>query len=134
LEVNKYPYQIHEFKNSFLCLGEHQFYSGYSVLVTKNHYKEMTDIPSPEREEIFKELMVSSKAIQNVLNPTKMNLCSLGNVVPHLHWHLFPRFDHDENFKNPPWLQMHQFQDKPTDLNSSKGLIISIREEILKIC
>jgi len=134
LGSNKYPFKIHEFKNSFLSLGEHQFYKGYSVLVTKNHYKEMTDIPSPEREEIFKELMISSKAIQNVLNPTKMNLCSLGNVVPHLHWHLFPRFEHDEHFKNPPWLQMNQFQNAPTILENVKNLIHSIEIEILKMC
>ena len=60
LRKKNYPYIIYEFKNSYLCLGEHQFYSGYSVLVTKNHFKEMSDIPSPEREEIFQELMVAS--------------------------------------------------------------------------
>ena len=37
------------------------------------------------------------------LQPTKMNLATLGNVVPHLHWHLIARFDWDSHFPNPVW-------------------------------
>lgn len=104
-----YPYLIHEFKHSYLYLGEHQFYRGYCVLVSKNHYREMTDIPTGEREIIFQEMMISHEAIQKVFNPKKMNMCSLGNVVDHVHWHFFPRYADDTEFKNPPWLQMHLF-------------------------
>ena len=104
-----YPYLVHEFKNSYLYLGEHQYYKGYCVLVTKNHYREMTDIPLGMREEVFQEMMQSHMAIQNCFGPKKMNMCSLGNVVDHIHWHFFPRYETDENFKNPPWLQMNFF-------------------------
>ena len=34
---------------------------------------------------------------------SKMNLASLGNVVPHLHWHVVARFDWDTHFPNPIW-------------------------------
>ena len=104
-----YPYLVHEFKNSRLFLGEHQFYQGYCVLVTKDHYKEMTDIPEDIRAEVFSEMMISSKLIEKTFKPTKMNMCSLGNVVPHVHWHFFPRYAADPDFKNPPWLSMHLF-------------------------
>ncbi|WP_408097828.1 HIT family protein [Peredibacter sp. HCB2-198] len=105
----KYPYLIHEFKHSYLYLGEHQYYQGYCVLVTKDHYREMTDVPSPKREELFQEMMRSHEIIQKVFQPKKMNMCSLGNVVDHVHWHFFPRYESDPNFKNPPWLQMQHF-------------------------
>ena len=108
-QEGKYPFLIHEFKNSYLMLGEHQFYAGYCVLVSKNHYREMTDIPSPEREEIFQEMMKASSVIDKIFQPKKMNMCSLGNVVDHVHWHFFPRYADDKDFKNPPWLQMHLF-------------------------
>ncbi len=133
LGKSQYPFIIFEFKNSYLCLGEHQYYEGYCVLVTKNHFKEMSDIPSPAREEIFQELMLSSKAIQSVLSPKKMNLCSLGNVVEHLHWHLFPRKAEDPDFKNPPWLQMHKFSEKKTNLDQSESLILKIKNELLRM-
>jgi len=104
-----YGYLIKEFKHSYLMLGEHQFFSGYSVLVLKEHYREMTDIPSPMREEFFQEMMISSKAIEEVFKPKKMNMCSLGNVVSHVHWHFFPRYEDDLHFFDPPWLRMHLF-------------------------
>lgn len=108
-EQGEYPFLIHEFPNSYLYLGEHQFYKGYCVLVSKKHFREMTDMPKVERDALFQEMMKSHEAIQEVFRPKKMNMCSLGNVVDHIHWHFFPRYEDDENFKNPPWLQMNQF-------------------------
>lgn len=109
IKNENYPYMVHEYKNSFLYLGEHQYYEGYCVQVSKVHYREMTDIPEDIRKEFFQELMTSHEIIQQVFNPKKMNMCSLGNVVDHIHWHFFPRYAHDQNFKNPPWLQMQYF-------------------------
>jgi diadenosine tetraphosphate (Ap4A) HIT family hydrolase len=105
-----YPFLVKEYDHSYLMLGEHQFYRGYCVLISKSHHREMADIPSPERESIFQEMMATSKALQQVFQPKKMNLCSLGNVAEHLHWHFFPRYGDDPDFTNPPWLQMHQFE------------------------
>lgn len=108
-KIGQYPFLIHEFKHSYLYLGEHQFYKGYCVLVTKEHFREMTDVPTGMREEIFQEMMQAHEAIEKTFAPKKMNLCSLGNVVDHVHWHFFPRYANDADFKNPPWLQMHLF-------------------------
>lgn len=104
-----YPFLIHEFNQSFLYLGEHQYYEGYCVLVSKKHYREMTDMPEEERNELFQEMMKAHEVIQKVFSPKKMNMCSLGNVVDHIHWHFFPRYADDPNFKKPPWLQMQFF-------------------------
>ncbi len=104
-----YPYLIHEFEHSYLYLGEHQFYRGYCVLVSKKHYREMTDLPSNIQDEFFHEMMKAHAAIEKVFRPKKMNLESLGNVVDHLHWHFFPRYEDDVDFKKPPFLQMDQF-------------------------
>ncbi len=108
-------------------LGEHQYYAGYTVLVLKDHHREMTDIPSGQREEFFAEMMAVHKAVEKVLAPKKMNLCSLGNVVDHVHWHFFPRYESDPNFKNPPWLQMHEFERAKTNPEESRELIEKLR-------
>lgn len=128
-----YCYLIHEFKNSYLYLGEHQYYPGYCVLVTKQHFKEMTDMPREMRLEFFDEMSIASKAIENVMQPTKMNMCSLGNVVPHLHWHFFPRFNTDPQFTNPPWLQMHLFDSARITPNDAGPRINQIKEAILNL-
>jgi diadenosine tetraphosphate (Ap4A) HIT family hydrolase len=130
LEGNQYPYLIHEFKHSYLVLGEHQFYQGYSVLITKTHYREMTDIPPAIQNEFFQEMMSASQAIQAALNPKKMNMCSLGNVVDHLHWHFFPRYQDDPSFQQPPWLQMHLFDNARVAPSETSGLRQLIKDKI----
>jgi diadenosine tetraphosphate (Ap4A) HIT family hydrolase len=126
----KYPYVVHEFKNSFLVLGEHQFFLGYCILISKKHYKEMTDIPAPEQEEIFQEMMTASKLIEKSFGPDKMNMCSLGNVVPHVHWHFFPRYKSDPEFSNPPWLSMHLFEKARIDDEKREKLIETLRRNL----
>ena len=126
----KYPFLITEFKNSYLYLGEHQFYRGYCILVTKQHFREMIDLPIEQRNELFSEMMMTQDLIQRVFNPKKMNLCSLGNVVDHIHWHFFPRYADDLNFKNPPWLQMHLFDDAKVNIQQMNELIRKLRAEI----
>lgn len=127
---NQYPYLIKEFKHSYLYLGEHQYYQGYSVLVSKEHFREMSDIPSPLREEIFTEMMQVSDALIKTFKPKKMNLSSYGNVVEHLHWHFFPRYEDDPQFTNPPWLQMHLFDSNKVSDQLREELIQKIRANL----
>ena len=105
-----YPYLIHEFKHSYLMLGEHQFFEGYSLLVSKDHFREMTDMPNHIGAEFFQEMITASRAIEKAFTPKKMNMCSLGNVVDHVHWHFFPRYANDPGFLEPPWLRMNLFE------------------------
>ena len=128
-----YPYLIHEFKNSFLVLGEHQFHAGYSVLILKDHFREMTDLPFSLQIEFFQEMMQASQAIKDAFHPTKMNICSLGNVVEHLHWHFFPRYETDPNFKKHPWSQEHLFAQSEITPEHVKSEIKKIKSALLKI-
>jgi diadenosine tetraphosphate (Ap4A) HIT family hydrolase len=130
-QKQNYPYLIHEFKNSYLMLGEHQFFQGYSVLVSKDHYREMTDIPEPKRAEIFQEMMLASKAIELAFNPKKMNMCSLGNVVDHVHWHFFPRYGNDPQFFDPPWLRMKEFENAKVSPETAQINIQKIRTHLV---
>lgn len=109
MKSGEYPYLIHEFKHSYLMLGDHQFFNGYSVLVTKEHFREMTDLPVNISADFFQEMMTASKAIDKAFSPKKMNMCSLGNVCDHVHWHFFPRYADDPEFLDPPWLRMKLF-------------------------
>lgn len=125
---SQYPFLIHEFKNSFLYLGEHQYYKGYCVLVSKTHYREMTDIPEPQRTEFFHEMMKTHEVLEKVFKPKKMNMESLGNVVDHVHWHFFPRYEDDSNFKNPPFLQMKEFDSAKTAPRERDELIEMLKK------
>ena len=46
---------------------------------------------------------VVERTLRTLLNPTKVNIASFGNVVPHVHWHVIPRFEGDPHYPNPVW-------------------------------
>lgn len=128
-----YPFLVHEFKHSYLYLGEHQFYEGYCILVSKNHYREMTDMPESERNEFFQEMMTVHKLLDKTFSFKKMNMESLGNVVDHIHWHFFPRYADELYFKNPPFLQMDQFENAKIDSSRRSELIAKLKTSLTEM-
>ena len=40
--------------------------------------------------------------------PDKVNYELLGNMVPHMHWHVVPRFRTDPLWPRPIWSEHHQ--------------------------
>lgn len=72
-------------------------------VIWQQHVAEMTDLPQAQRDEIMDMVYRVESAMRQVLQPAKINLASLGNVVPHLHWHVIARFENDANFPAPIW-------------------------------
>ena len=67
------------------------------------HVKEMTDLPADDRQRLMAVVFAVEAAVREVVQPDKINLASLGNVVPHLHWHVIPRWSDDTNFPDAIW-------------------------------
>lgn len=78
-------------------------YPGFCRVIWQAHVAEMTDLTPAEREHFMRVVWRTERALRDVLNPTKINLASLGNVVPHLHWHIIARFADDAHFPRPVW-------------------------------
>lgn len=76
---------------------------GFCRVILNRHVKEMTDLLPAERSRLMMMVCKTEQAVRDVLQPDKINLASLGNVVPHLHWHVIPRFADDPHFPNPVW-------------------------------
>ena len=110
----KNSFLIHEFKNSFLVLGDHQLYKGYSLLIFKRHVRELHELSADTQQALFKELMIAGKAVNDAFKPRKMNYSCYGNQVPHIHWHIFPRYESDPNYLSTPWSNATQFENHPT--------------------
>ena len=72
-------------------------------VIWNDHIAEMTDLSAAERAEIMEMVYKVEAAMRQVFRPAKINLASLGNVVPHLHWHVIARFENDANFPAPIW-------------------------------
>ena len=74
-------------------------------VIWQAHVGEWTDLDEPARHECLGVVARVEQVLRNALSPTKVNLASLGNVVPHLHWHVVARFDWDSHFPQPIWGQ-----------------------------
>lgn len=86
-----------------VILVDNQFYPGYIQVISNKHIKELTALDKVEALAIFDTIWLMEQRILQLLNPDKINIASLGNMVPHLHWHIIPRFSHDRNFPNSIW-------------------------------
>ena len=78
-------------------------YPAYCRVELLAHIKEMTDLPPVDRARMMQVVFVVELAVREIFNPDKINLASLGNKTPHLHWHVVPRFETDRHFPNPHW-------------------------------
>ena len=78
-------------------------YPGFCRVVWKRHVAEMTDLDAAERRHLMSVVFAAESALRAAARPHKVNLASLGNVVPHLHWHVIPRWRDDRHFPNPVW-------------------------------
>jgi len=78
-------------------------YPAYCRVELLAHVKEMTDLPPADRARTMKVVFAVESAVREVIQPDKINLASLGNKTPHMHWHVLPRFESDKHFPNSHW-------------------------------
>jgi diadenosine tetraphosphate (Ap4A) HIT family hydrolase len=78
-------------------------YPGFTRVVWNAHVKEMTDLAPHERDRVMRAVWAVEQAQRDVLAPHKVNVASFGNMTPHVHWHVIPRYQDDAHFPNPTW-------------------------------
>ena len=91
-----------------VVLVDDAHYPGFCRVIWNQHIKEMTDLNATQRDELMRVVWQVEAAIRSVMQPHKINVASLGNVVPHLHWHVIPRYTDDMHFPNPIWGQVER--------------------------
>jgi diadenosine tetraphosphate (Ap4A) HIT family hydrolase len=82
---------------------EGRSYPGFCRVIWTAHVKEMSDLTIAERARFMEAVFAVEAALRAALSPQKMNLASLGNLTPHLHWHVIPRLAGDPAFPKPVW-------------------------------
>src|SRR5688572_25526995 len=101
---------VWQFPHSVALLGPWQYYTGYCVLVAQEHARELSQLPDEVRRGYLDEMCLVARAIENVFRPHKLNYELLGNQVPHLHWHLFPRSANDPEALRPVWFALDRVE------------------------
>ena len=80
-------------------------YPGFVRVILKRHAREMSDLDPAERDGLMAVVFAVEAAVRETMQPDKMNLASLGNMTPHVHWHVIPRYADDRHFPGPVWAQ-----------------------------
>ena len=78
-------------------------YPGFLRVIWQMHVREMTDLDPAAQQHLLRVVLAVEKLLRAELAPDKINLATLGNQVPHLHWHVIPRFVDDAHFPDPVW-------------------------------
>ncbi|OHX13630.1 HIT family protein [Chromobacterium sphagni] len=94
---------LHQDDSLRVLLVEEAGYPGFCRVIWRGHVAEMTDLAPAERQHLMDWVYRTETALRQVMQPAKINLASLGNMVPHLHWHVIPRFTDDAHFPSPVW-------------------------------
>ncbi len=105
-------------------------YPGFCRVVWNAHVKEMTDLDAAERSVFMDAVWRVEAAVREVMIPEKMNVASLGNMTPHLHWHVIPRYLDDAQFPNPVWVPALRQTDAAV-LDSRRKLLPQLKAAIL---
>ena len=88
-------------------------FAGFCRVIWNEHVREMTDLSAPNRAHLMHVVYAVESALRARLTPAKMNVASLGNQTPHLHWHVIPRYADDAHFPNPVWSPTVRQTDEP---------------------
>lgn len=80
-------------------------------IVWNAHVAEFSDLGAAQRQHCMEAVALVEQVLRQQLQPTKINLATLGNVVPHLHWHIIARYDWDSHFPAPVWASAQRPRD-----------------------
>lgn len=103
-----------------VILANDRDFPGFCRVIWHAHVPEMTDLSEEDRLRLMRVVFATERAVRDVLQPDKVNLASLGNVTPHLHWHVIPRYLTDKSFPDPVWSPPRRANPQPMLIDSQR--------------
>ena len=85
------PYFVAELTTSYVVIGDHQYFEGYTLFFCKRHITELHELDADFKQAFLLEMSRVAEAVYHAFAPDRLNYELLGNMDSHLHWHIFPR-------------------------------------------
>ena len=76
---------------------------GFTRVISQHHVREMSDLPGAKKQAFMRAIFFVEDTLKETYRPDKINLASLGNQTPHLHWHVIARWQDDPWFPDSVW-------------------------------
>lgn len=121
------------YENALIKIAVEQSEIPWLKIFTQKAHKEFSQCDLATKMAIFECLDMIEKEMLSYFEPTKINIASFGNYLPHVHFHIMARFKEDSFFPEPMWgkkqresnLQLKEletfYQNVCTTLNNSKA-------------
>ena len=119
---------IADFSASTAYLHDDQFFPGWTVLVLKRHATELFDLTPRERSQLMDEVASVAKAVGTEFRAVKVNYALLGNLIPHIHWHVIPRLADDPAPRETVWSFAHASE--PLGADERRQRIARLRQRL----
>ncbi|MBE7939537.1 MULTISPECIES: HIT family protein [Ramlibacter] len=98
-------------------------------VVWQDHVAEFSDLDAADRALCMDAVARVERAVRDVLSPDKINLAALGNMVPHLHWHVVARWHWDSRFPAPIWAPPRR-EDDPAQMQALQARLAAADDAI----
>jgi diadenosine tetraphosphate (Ap4A) HIT family hydrolase len=92
-----------ELKLCQIRLMDNSNYPWLILVPMKNNIIEITDFEQTDYDLFNQEIRKVAKILQNEFKPDKLNIATIGNVVPQMHVHIIARFKNDTLFPKTVW-------------------------------
>ncbi|GHT38256.1 HIT family protein [Bacteroidia bacterium] len=126
--LNSVMFKITELPYSIVYLNRNQQHRGRCIVAYKQHQTEYFHLNAEENAGFFADVSRTAQALYNLFHPGKINYATFGDLAPHVHIHIVPKYEGEVQWGTP-------FQDEPkrflTD-SEYQELIGQIKAEIDK--
>ena len=126
------PHFVCEVPSGYVVLCDQQTYRGYTILLSRYCKTELSQLTNEQRLQFLDDMSKVAGVVEKVFCPKKMNYELLGNGDPHLHWHLIPRIQEDQNPGQPIWVIPKEQRSAVLSDEERENLKQALREEVLK--
>lgn len=97
------PRLVAELASGRVLLQDDAQFRGYCILVFRRHAAELFELSAEERGQLMEDVSRVARAVKETFGPLKLNYAILGNLVPHVHVHVIPRYPDDGWWGQSPW-------------------------------
>ena len=130
IQKNENKFFVKELSSGYVVLGDHQYYKGYTLLLSKIHTNELHKLKNEVRTQFLLDMAITAEAVYKAFKPNKMNYELLGNTDSHLHWHIFPRYKDDPKPDVPIWIIPRLIRSSDKNIPSTVE-IVRLKEKLL---
>ena len=95
---------LYQGEQSFVMLNKFPYTGGHLMVVPKRHLSDPDDLTDAEYRDLMELVRTSTSLLRKAFSPQGFNIgMNLGRVAgagieDHIHWHLVPRWNGDNNF------------------------------------